>query len=43
MWIDNEKVVFIPARNEERIVVLCENAYKVLLGALTGGTDDDYI
>jgi hypothetical protein len=41
--IDNEEVVFIPAREGERIVVLCENAYKALLGALTGGEADDYI
>jgi hypothetical protein len=41
--IDNEEVVFIPAREGERIVVLCEKAYKALLGALTGGEADDYI
>jgi hypothetical protein len=41
--IDNEEVVFIPAREGERIVVLCEKEYKVLLGALTGGAADDYI
>jgi hypothetical protein len=41
--IDNEEIVFIPAREGERIVVLCEKEYKVLLGALAGSTPDDYI